>query len=206
MTLRKVGWAVMAIHALFVAAYAAAVLLLPGFGAPFLAERRLTMPMAPTAHLGGSLGALAVGPFQLNARLRARSLARDRWIGRSYVLGVLLGGLGALAMAPHAETGWVAGLGFGTLGALWIAFTTIAFVRIRNGNRDAHRRWMIRSFALTLAAVTLRAYSPISYLAQIPFETAYPAIAWLCWIPNLIVAELVLLRRRGDITVVESRA
>ena len=76
-------------------------------------------------------------------------------------------------------------------------FTVTAVVRIRQGDRAAHRRWMIRSFALTLAAVTLRLYLPASLAAGLPFETAYPAIAWLCWVPNLIVAEVVVLRRRG---------
>jgi hypothetical protein len=28
------------------------------------------------------------------------------------------------------------------------------------------------------------------------FEIAYPIIAWACWIPNLLVAELYLARRR----------
>ena len=164
------------------------------------------MPAALYAHLIGSLWALVAGPFQLNQRLRAASLTRHRWLGRSYVIGVMLGGSGGLALAPFAETGSVARLGFATLGALWIAFTAMAFVRIRNGDRTAHRRWMIRSYALTLAAVALRLYLPISYLAGIPFETAYPVIAWLAWIPNLIVAELVVLRHSSDITVVESGA
>ena len=158
------------------------------------------MPVALYAHLIGSLWALATGPFQLNARLRAASLARHRWIGRSYVAGVLVGD-GALALAPFAETGAVARLGFATLGALWIAFTATAFVRIRNGDRTAHRRWIIRSYALTLAAVTLRAYLTFTGVAQVPFETAYPVIAWLCWIPNLIVAELVVRRRPADVAI-----
>ena len=199
--MRKVGWAVMAVLAVLVAVYATAVLLLPGFGPPFLAERRLTVPLALTAHLAGSLWALAVGPFQLNGRLRAASLQRHRWIGRSYVVGVLIGGLGGLAMAPYAETGRVASLGFATLGTIWITCTAMAFVRIRHGDRAAHRRWMIRSYALTLAAVTLRVYLTVSGIAQVPFETAYPVIAWLCWIPNLIVAEVILLRRSADATV-----
>jgi hypothetical protein len=57
---------------------------------------------------------------------------------------------------------------------------------------------MIRSFALTLAAVTLRLYLPLSRIAGIPFYDAYVPIAWLCWVPNLLVAETWLrLRRRG---------
>jgi hypothetical protein len=54
---------------------------------------------------------------------------------------------------------------------------------------------MIRSYALTLAAVTLRLWLPLSQVAGIDFMTAYVAIAWLCWVPNLLVAEWFLRRR-----------
>ena len=57
----------------------------------------------------------------------------------------------------------------------------------------AHERWMIRSFALTLAAVTLRLYLPIAPVLGYPFMPAYVAISWLCWVPNLIVAELLFV-------------
>jgi len=57
---------------------------------------------------------------------------------------------------------------------------------------------MTRSYALTFAAVTLRIYLPLSQVAGIPFEPAYQTIAWLCWVPNLIVAEWLILRRFVD--------
>ena len=48
---------------------------------------------------------------------------------------------------------------------------------------------MIRSYALTFAAVTLRLQIPLSQIAGLSMETAYPVIAWLSWIPNLLLAE-----------------
>jgi hypothetical protein len=48
---------------------------------------------------------------------------------------------------------------------------------------------MVRNFSLTFAAVTLRLYIPASVFAGIDFAVAYPIIAWLCWLPNLLVAE-----------------
>jgi hypothetical protein len=55
---------------------------------------------------------------------------------------------------------------------------------------------MIRSYALTFAAVMLRIYLPLSQVYGIPFEPAYQTIAWLCWVPNLIVAEWLILRQQ----------
>jgi hypothetical protein len=61
---------------------------------------------------------------------------------------------------------------------------------------------MIRAFALTYAAVTLRLWIPVLILAQVPFgvpeadlfANAYAVVPFLCWVPNLIVAELVIRR------------
>lgn len=192
--MRTVAWATMMVMALLIALYALVALVIPGFGPPFLAERRAEMPWAVYAHLAGSLWALAVGPFQLHQRLRDSALGRHRWLGRSYVTGVFIGGAGALALAPRAQTGAVAQAGFGLLGVLWLAFTTLAWVRIRSGEQEAHRRWMIRSYALTLAAVTLRIYLPVTGVMGVPFALSYPAIAWMCWMPNLAVAEVWLAR------------
>jgi uncharacterized membrane protein len=190
--LRPAGWLVMTVLATLIALYAALVLLLPGFGPPFVAERRATMPWALAAHLVGGLGALALGPWQLNPRLRQRALPVHRWMGRSYLVAVLLGGLGGLRLATVSQHGLVTHLGFGMLAILWIGATWQAYWKIRAKDQVAHRRWMIRSYALTLAAVTLRIYLPLSQAAGIPFAGAYQAVAWVCWVPNLVVAEWLL--------------
>jgi hypothetical protein len=55
---------------------------------------------------------------------------------------------------------------------------------------------MIRNFSLTLAAVTLRQYLPFAlFVLHWPFLRAYVPISWLCWVPNLILAELIIRRR-----------
>jgi len=58
---------------------------------------------------------------------------------------------------------------------------------------------MIRSFALTLAAVTLRIYIPIGLALPVPFEVSYQAISFLCWVPNLLLAELYLRRQKASL-------
>jgi hypothetical protein len=68
----------MTVLAALIAAYAAAVLLVPGFGPPLVVARRTTIPAALTAHLSGGLVALAVGAWQMNARLRSRVIELHR--------------------------------------------------------------------------------------------------------------------------------
>lgn len=148
-------------------------------------------------HVFGSAIALALGPLQFSRNLRNRHPAVHRWLGRCYLgAGVLVGGSAGLYMAAHAYGGLVGRLGFAGLAVAWLGSGLLAFLAIRAGRVAEHRAWMVRNFALTFAAVMLRLYLPASIASGIPFEIAYPAIAWLCWVPNLAVAEWGLGRKR----------
>lgn len=144
-------------------------------------------------HVFASALALLLSPLQFSASLRKARPRLHRVIGRLYLgIGVMLGGLSGLYMALHAFGGPVAKAGFFFLAVFWLFTGLRAYRAIRGGDVRAHREWMIRNVSLTLAAVTLRIYLTSSMLAGIPFEQAYPVIAWLCWVPNLLVAEWVV--------------
>jgi uncharacterized membrane protein len=183
MNIKTIGWFAVTLASLTVAGYAV-TLLMP--------ELRYRYPLTSLAHFAGSALALAIGGFQLHARLRARFAGAHRWLGRLYVVGVAVGGISGFIMALQSSGGPIARAGFGLGAVIWLASTANAYRHIRAGNLDAHRRWMVRSFALTFAAVTLRVYLPISQKMGIPFPVAYAAIAWLAWAPNLLIAEWLL--------------
>ena len=145
------------------------------------------------AHMTLAGTALLVGPLQLLPALRRRR-AVHRWLGRIYLVGCLIGGIAGLTMAFGTTAGPVAALGFGSLGVVWLTTNVQGWRMARARRFDAHRAWMIRSFALTFGAVMLRVYLPLSQVMGIPFEDAYAAIAWLAWVPNLMIAELYLRR------------
>lgn len=142
-------------------------------------------------HVFASLIALTLSPFQFSHTLRNKRPSLHRYIGRIYLgVGVLIGGLSGLYMSAFAFGGLAAKLGFAGLAIGWLYTGFKAFQAIRKGHVAEHRKWVIRNVSLTLAAVSLRIYLPISLVLGIPFELAYPVIAWLCWVPNLLVAEL----------------
>ncbi len=162
---------------------------------PFMAQHLTGGPLALYAHIGLAPVVLALLPFQFSTRLRTGRPAAHRWMGRAYALGVLLSGIAGLVLALRTSAGPVASSGFAILAVLWLAVTAQA-VRLAMLRRIAeHRRWMIRSAALTFAAVTLRLYLPI-LTAAFGFETGYPPVAWLCWVPNVLIAEWWLRRGR----------
>lgn len=140
-------------------------------------------------HAFAAIAALALGPWQFSAALRARRPRLHRLMGRAYLgIGVLVGGVSGLYLAQFAFGGAAARLGFTLLAIAWLYSGWRAYAAIRGGDVAAHRRWMVRNFALTFAAVTLRLYLPVAAIAGLPLAAAYAAIAWLCWVPNLAVA------------------
>jgi uncharacterized membrane protein YozB (DUF420 family) len=105
------------------------------------------------------------------------------------------------------RAGLVGTVGFGLLAVVWLACATTAFRVIRRGDVPAHRRWMVRTFALTYAGVTLRLWMmlipPIAAAltgvdGQVAWDRTYLVITFLCWVPNLVVAELYLRAGRRD--------
>jgi uncharacterized membrane protein len=143
-------------------------------------------------HVFAAAFALVLGPAQFSARLRAARPALHRWSGRFYLAaGVLVGGLAGLLVAFQAYAGLVARSGFAVLALAWLYTGWRAYRAARARDFASHRRWMVRNFALTFAAVTLRIWVPASFVAGIPFALACASIAWLCWLPNLLIAELM---------------
>ena len=95
-----------------------------------------------------------------------------------------MGSVGALGLAPVAYGGLPAQLGFLGLALFWIVTGALAFASIRRRRIPQHLRWMIRSYALTFAAVTLRLWLPLLQLAGLSFVAAYATVAWLSWVPK----------------------
>jgi hypothetical protein len=132
---------------------------------------------------------LVFGPWQFWAALRARRPGLHRATGWGYALCVLIGGLSALPLAVGANGGPVAQVGFGLLGLLWLGATAMALVQIRAHRMAAHRRWMLRSFALTIAGITLRLQIVAGQAFGVPVEVFYTALAWTCWVPQALLLE-----------------
>ena len=149
-------------------------------------------------HIIASMLAVLIGPFQFLPRIRkGRLLKVHRWLGRTYLLSILFGGLSGLYMAQFAYGGTISALGFGILACLWLYSGYRAYRHIRNRDIEGHRQWMIRNYALTFAGVMLRVWVPVSTGLGADFTTAYMIITWMSWVPNLLVAEWIIRRRRA---------
>jgi len=158
-----------------------------------LLESTLWYPIFYTHIALGGL-ALLTGWSQFNTRFRNKNLTIHRMLGKFYVMVCLVSGLAGLYLSFFATGGWIASWGFGGLAVSWLISTSAAFVYIRKGDINNHQMWMIRSYALTFAAVMLRIWLPMAQMLQIDFIGAYRVIAWLCWVPNILVAQWIINR------------
>jgi uncharacterized membrane protein len=158
---------------------------------PNLASNLMARPWL-WVHAGLAATALITGPWQFIPRLRTRRPRVHRVLGRVYVFSCLVGGVAGLLLASGTSAGPIARAGFGLLAIVWLGVNANAFRLALAGRYAEHRQWMIRSFALTFGAVTLRVYLPLAQVMGIEFMTAYRAISWLAWVPNLMLAELYI--------------
>jgi uncharacterized membrane protein len=140
---------------------------------------------------------MLTGWSQFSQRLRNKNINLHRALGKIYVIAVLLSGSAGFYLALFATGGLPANLGFSLLAIGWLFSTVKAYLVIRNGQADSHQRWMIRSYAFCWAAVTLRIWLPLFQIfTNLEFITAYQIISWLCWVPNLLIAEFIISKMK----------
>lgn len=147
-------------------------------------------------HVYSSMFALLSGMLQFWPGLRKRRPVVHRLSGRVYVAVILLlSGPSGLLMGYYGNGGPVAQVAFCLLALLWLLFTFLGFREALAGNIAAHRRWMYRSYALTLSAISLRLWkwALVLLFAPRPMEV-YRLVAWLGWVGNLLVAEWIIYK------------
>jgi uncharacterized membrane protein len=165
-----------------------------------LAASFLARPWGIYSHtLFGSL-ALGLGALQFNRWLLIRHRPLHRALGTVYVVSAAIVGLAGLYMSFYSFGGPVTHLGFGILAVLLLWTTARAYLAARERSIAIHRQWMLRSYALIFAAVTLRIELPLLIMAFGEFTPAYQVVAWLCWVPNVLWAEWYV-RRTASVPV-----
>jgi hypothetical protein len=149
-------------------------------------------------HIGISSFVLLIGIFQFVKPLIRKRPKMHRWLGKTYViLVVFFCAPSAFVMALYANGGIWAKTSFAITASLWCVFTFLAYKYAREKNFKLHIANMYRSYALTLTAITLRLYVLVlPHFFILHALQMYTLVAWLSWVPNLIIAELLIRRWR----------
>ena len=150
-------------------------------------------------HVYASMWVLFAGFTQFSKWLLRNKPKLHRSLGYIYVVDVLLiTGPSGLLMGFYANGGLLSRIGFIALAILWILFTAIALIKAKQKKFKAHRKYMILSYAMTLSAITLRAWKyAITNTMTLPPMDVYRVVAWLGWVGNLVVALWVINRTKN---------
>ena len=149
-------------------------------------------------HVYTSMLVLVAGATQFSSKLLQSKPQWHRRFGWIYVVTVVLfAAPSGLVMGWYANGGLSSQLAFCLLSLAWFYATIKAVTSARSQHWQAHRAWMIRSFALTLSAITLRAwkYVLVALLHPRPMDV-YRTVAWLSWLGNLIIAEIIIYQMK----------
>lgn len=151
-------------------------------------------------HVFTGILALVTGFTQFSGAIIRHRPWLHRICGYAYVANVMvITGPAALVMSFYANGGWPARLSFVLQSVAWLGTTGLALYYALKKKFRLHGAWMLRSYALTLAAITLRSYAALLSWVAVDMRPAdkYILIAWASWVPNLLVAQWLL--RKGFI-------
>lgn len=147
-------------------------------------------------HVFTAIIPLVAGLTQFSPYLLRTNKGLHRTAGKIYILAILLINFPTgLILAINANGYLPTKLAFLLLDCLWFYFTLRAWLEIKKGNITAHKNFMLRSYALTFSAITLRSWKIILPLfITIDPLTLYQLDAWLGFVPNLFIAEWLIRR------------
>lgn len=155
-------------------------------------------------HVYSSIFLLLAGFTQFSSYIRAQFPVIHRKLGMAYViLIVLLASPTGLVMAFYANGGLWSRISFSLLAVIWFIFTLKAFTSALKKNWTSHKNFMLRSYALTLSAISLRLFKWIivSTFALPPMDT-YKIVAWAGWVVNLLIIEVYIAKRKTMVSSV----
>jgi hypothetical protein len=145
-------------------------------------------------HITSSVLAIGGGVFQFFPAISRSYPKVHILIGKIYVASILLlAAPSGLIIAAFANGGFPSKVGFTLQCFVWWATTYAAWRAIMRKNWEEHAAMMIRSYAVTLAAMSLRteSYALVYLFGTKPMET-YLTVTWLSWVGNYFMAEVLI--------------
>ncbi len=148
-------------------------------------------------HVFTSILIITSGLLQFSKTILTKYTKIHRISGFIYLaVTLLISGPAALVMSFYANGGYPAQTSFVILSLLWIGTSFLAYHFVRKKDYERHGKWMVRSYALTLSAVSLRLYSylfDVFHFTMDPVDL-YILLSWLSWTLNLLIAEILIKR------------
>lgn len=135
--------------------------------------------------------ALSIGWIQFVPKIRNKYMSFHKIIGNTYFISAIISSLASIFISFYATGGKIQIIEFTILGIIWFYTTLMGFFYIKCEEFKLHQKMTVFSYSACFSGVTLRIWLPLLELIFDDFNTTYATVAWLCWIPNLIVAFII---------------
>lgn len=148
------------------------------------------------SHVFSSIIVIIFGLPQFSNYIRKHFSKFHKLSGKVYILLILfIASPSGLVMSYYANGGIISKISFILLSILWFIFTYKAYKYIKINNWKKHRNYMLRSYALTLSAISLRLFKwgIVSMFELAPLDT-YKIVSIIGWTTNLILIEIYILK------------
>lgn len=146
-------------------------------------------------HISGGLLAISIGPFQFWKAFRNKYLKTHRWLGRIYLIAILIGTISAthLAWTTALKIHWTWAFALQGLAIAWIITAAMAYVSVLRKRIQQHKDWMIRSYVVTFAFVTFRWLTELPMVQELgSFVERGPTTIWVSWTIPLLITEVFI--------------
>ncbi len=169
---------------------------LPFFGFnPEVFGRFLEYKWSLIGHISGGLLAITIGPFQFWKAFRTKYMTTHRWLGRIYLIAILVGAVSStyLAWTTALAIHWTWAISLQGLALAWIITAIMAFRAIMKRRIQQHKEWMIKTYVVTFAFVSFRWLDELAVTQELgTFIERGPTIIWISWVLPLFITEIIL--------------
>ncbi len=152
---------------------------------PWFAWRALLL-----VHVASAVIAMIAGSVSLVLGVRQSRMVIHRWAGRLYVVAVVISGLAGVPLSFTATGGILAIGGFLLLNHAWLKTTLMSYRAARGRDIALHRTWVVRSYAITFANMTVHILTTALTGIFDSHATAYTVAIWIGWPINVAIAEV----------------
>jgi uncharacterized membrane protein len=163
--------------------------------------RFFASPLPVVVHIVGASLYAILGAFQFTNSIRQRWPGWHRWAGRLLVVCGLLVGFSGIWMTlfyplPVGDGDFLNAQRL-LFGSAMIGSIILAYAAIRRKNVKQHRAWMMRAYAIGVAAGTQALVLMAGELiAGKPNELSRALLMGAAWVINLAVAEWIIRKRK----------
>ncbi len=144
-------------------------------------------------HVLAAIFSILTGPFLFIHPYRKAYPAWHRRLGKIYISGCMISAITIVPLAWHNSPGTIARYGFTPMAIIWFFTSYFAYTAAINKNFVTHRRWAMRSYAMTVAFLHVNlTFKHLVPMQDLTLDGQKAMNSMVSWLSGLMIVELYL--------------